>query len=229
MAESVGRSVARDYPGVDAEDISAEALTKLMDNRPKADDPSAGYVKRILQRYGATYAATQRYQRIVETSQYIYTPNEIKALLEHCYYDPAAWDVPTGKDDWLSAEIDGRSIGISLMDITVGMEKIKAEYRSALEKKFYLGEDVHHQRVTRALDSLTRAINRIVAKTGKGDGGPGSRNAMSNSKARYVTRSEAGHETNPYEEDASWKLHKLKKNAWSDPPGTHFDWNKYSN
>ncbi|WP_433332574.1 hypothetical protein [Spirillospora sp. CA-294931] len=230
MANRAGRDVARQYPGIEAEDITSEALTRFYEKLPRmADDVEVRYVYRVLERDAASYAAKVRYDYVISTSQYVYTPREVRALLKEIYFDPTAWDVPTGKDDWLSAEIQGRSIGISLMDLKVGMDRIKPEHRSILERRFFHEDDsMHRKDVTRAVDALTRVVNRIAAKTGKAQDGPGSRDAMSNSKALWVTAAEGGHETNVREQDAVHQLQKVRRQARTDPPGTHFNWATYN-
>lgn len=227
LATQVGRRVASDYPGVDAEDIASEAYVRLLEKAPKMDDPSAGYIFRVLERDAGAYAAKVRYDYVVSTSQYVYTPAEVKAILSEVYFDPSAWDVPTGKDDRLSAEISGRSLGVSLMDMREAMNRVKPEYRKTLEDKFFREEDVHHQKVSRAVDAITRSLNRIAAKTGKGDNCPGARTAMPNDTARYVTQIEMACEKNPHERDAVSKLQSERRNAGSAPPGTYYNWDKY--
>ena len=229
LANQVGRKMAREYPGVDPSDIASEALVRLAGKADKLFEKSKGYIYRVLERDAGAYAAAVRYDYVVSTSQYVYTPREIKALLSEVYFDPTAWDVPKGHDDRLSAEIDGRSIGIALMDMREAMDRIKPEYKKALEDKFFHEKDLHRQKVATAVEALTRSVNRIAVKTGYGDNCPGARKVMSNAKARYVTQAEMGHETNPYEEDALSKLQKLRKQEKSDPPGTHYNWSKYSN
>ncbi|MEU5878207.1 hypothetical protein [Spirillospora sp. NPDC047279] len=228
LANRVGRDVARQYPGLEAEDLASEALTRFQEKLPRmSDDVGVSYVYRVLERDAARYAAAVRYDYVISTSQYVYTPREVRALLKELYFDPAAWDVPTGKDDWLSAEISGRAIGISLMDLRVGMDRIKPEYRSILERRFFHEDDsMHRKDVTRAVDALTRVVNRIAAKTGKAADGLGTRDVMTNSKAMFLA--EKNLEGGGHEEDALTSLQKVRKKEKWDPPGTHFNWGKHA-
>ncbi|MEU9871129.1 hypothetical protein AB0C87_25195 [Actinomadura sp. NPDC048021] len=226
MAAQAGRKIAREYPGIEAEDIAFEALTRLYESAERLRGATKDYLYGVLESEGLKYAAKERYDYILFSSQYVYTPREIKAILEHAYYDPTARDVPTRKDDWLSAEIGPGTVGISLVDIDIAMEKIKPSYRSILERRFLHGEDVHRETVARAVESLTQVVNRLVNRKGFSNDGPGSRTALSNGKAQYVTRSESGMETNPHEVDAVRQLQKERLQERSDPPGTHFNWNK---
>lgn len=229
MARRVGRRVAAEYPGIDPEDISSEAVTRLAGKAHRLKDPSPDYVYRVLERDAVKYASEVRYDYVINTSQYIYTPREVRALLAHAYFNPECWDVPHGRDDRLSAEIDARSLGISLMDLKEAMGRIRPEHQQVLETRFGLGEDVHRQRVQRAVEALTRAVNRLAAKRGRARGheGPGARKAMLNDTAQYVTRAEMGHETNPHERDALRELERLRSHE-SAPAGTYFNWEKES-
>ena len=226
LARKVGRRVAAEYPGVDAEDIASEAVTRLMAKAHRIEDPTAGYVYRVLERDARAYAASVRYDYIVSTSQYVYTPREIKALLAEVYYNPGCWDVPSAHDDLLSGEIDIRTVGVSLMDIRAAMEQISPEHREALDRRFGAGEDVHRQRVTRAVEALTRVINRHAARvsSGRNHEGPGSRKAMSNSEAQYVTRAEMNGDRRR-EKDPIKELERIRSRDCA-PAGTYFDWNK---
>lgn len=232
MASRAGKEIARKYPGIDSEDIASEALTALMGKIDRVADMSPGYLYEVLRRDGLTYAAKQRYQYVVESNQYIYTPREVKALLEHCYYDPAAWDVPTGMDDWLSAEIDGHSIGVSLFDIKAAMERIKPTHRNVIEQRyFYDDTSIHHETVNRAVDSLVRALNRKLNGLDSDYEGPGSRQAVSNGEAVRRTSYEMSRES--YQDDALEEYHKIvaataATESFQDPPGTHYDWDKYN-
>lgn len=226
MANRAGRRVAREYPGIEAEDIAEEALTRLYERAERLRSATADHLYSVLEGEGVKYAAKERYDFILYSSQYVYTPKEVRAILEHAYYDPTARDVPTEKDDWLSADIGKGTVGVSLMDIDVAMDRIKPRERKLLKRRFYLGEEITDTKaVTRAVDSLTRVVNRLVYQKGFSDDGPGSRRAMSNGKSQYVTRAESGMEMNPREVDAVRQLQKERLQERSDPPGTWFNWN----
>lgn len=229
LATKVGRSVARDYPGVDAEDIASEALTRLMTDGIKESDPTPDYVFAVLNRHGRAYAAKERYDFIIGTAQYVYTPREIRALMETCYFDPNAWTAPTGKEDYLSAEIGGNSIVCSLIDIKTAMGNIKPAYKRVIERRFYEGDDsMHRKDVTRAIDALTRSVNRIVSRHGYAAEGLGSREVMSNDRAVNVTRSTLYDDTRDYQEDALDVLQRERSYERSHPPGTFYNWTKYA-
>src|SRR5438445_10421584 len=103
MAESIGRSVAREYPGLDAEDLSSEALVVLMEKSNLLVGKEAGYVHTVLLEAATSYAAKERYEYMLGTSSYVYRPVEVRAILQEVYWNPAEWDVPSSKADLLSA------------------------------------------------------------------------------------------------------------------------------
>lgn len=232
LASRAGREVARKYPSIQAEDIASEALVRVYGRAARLSAYKPRYLYEVLRREGLRYAAQERYRYIVGTSQYIYTPREVRALLEHYYYDPSMWEVPTGRDDWLSAEIDGQSIGVSLMDIQVALEKLRPDEQAIIEERYHRGgvnTSSKRKRLERAIDALTRALNRKVNASADHEG-PGSRRAASNYEAqgRRAYKEGAG----GYERDAVDEYHDIRvatDSVTQNPPGTFFDWNKYTN
>ena len=229
MADQVARKVAQEYPGIEAEDIASEALTRLYESAERLCHANKDHLYKVLEGEGVSYAAKERYDYILFSSQYVYTPREIKAILKHVYYDESARDVPTQRDDWLSADIGPGVVGISIFDVDEAMDRIKPEHRKLLERRYRDGEDIKDRKaVARAIDHLTRAINRRMYRKGYSEEGPGSRKAVSNREARHVTVAEGSFET-PRETDALNTLQNERLQERSDPPGTHFNWNKYDN
>src|SRR5689334_22674890 len=99
IAATVGRRTAREIPGLEAEDITAEAVTRLVAKADKLGDPEPGYIYRVLERDAHQYASKERYDYLIGTSEYLYRPREVTALLKEAYWDPTMWDVPSAKDD----------------------------------------------------------------------------------------------------------------------------------
>lgn len=185
MAEAIGRSVAREYPGVEAEDLSSEALVVLMEKYPLLVGKDAGYIHRVLMEAATSHAAKERYEYMLGTSAYIYRPSEVRALLKEVYWSPDLWEVPSGKDDYLSATVSADTVFVSVLDIQQAWSSLKRAYTDVLTRVFRDGhEPGHSQEVTRAIDALTRQLNWRV---NRGRDHEGSRTAMSNARAQYVT------------------------------------------
>ncbi|MFC9974326.1 hypothetical protein ACFVH6_25825 [Spirillospora sp. NPDC127200] len=223
MAAKVGRRIARDYPGVEADDIASAALLALaerVDILPA--DHGAGYVYKLLEKAGRTHAAQERYERVIGTSQYIYTPQEVRALLQEAYYDPSAWDTPSRKDDWLSAEISEGTVGISLMDIKSAMDRISPQQREVLNARFGRGEEISERyKVARAIDALTRCLNYI---TNHYNAKPRQK-PVSTARAQHLTDAGSHHEGRA-KADALTEYQRLQNTTASAPAGTYFDWDQ---
>lgn len=221
MAEQVSRKVHRDYPSVEAAEIKSEALIHIAETELKA--PTPGKVYHIMAKAAYIYAAKERYRQMLETSQYIYLPVEVRALLT-AYWDPDKWDVPSARDDYLYAAVEGRTVAVSLMDIKVSMERLKGNHRKALERKFRDDQDVHTQTVYNAVQALTRELNRGVVDKTKNHNGPGARRAITNDRGQHFVRLDT--EVSD-EKDAVSKTQTIYRSSPSKPAGTFYDWDKY--
>lgn len=184
MAESIGRSVAREYPGIDAEDLSSEALVVLMEKADRLKGKDGGYIHTVLMEAATSYAAKERYQYMVGTSSYVYRPSEVRALLAGAYWRPDSWDVPSSKDDHLSASISKDTIFVSVLDIQAAWTRLSRNHADTLTRVFRDGHDPDYRvDVTRAIDALTRALNWRVNRPSDYEG----RKVMSNGEAQYMT------------------------------------------
>jgi DNA-directed RNA polymerase specialized sigma24 family protein len=225
LADRVGRRVANEFPGLEAEDIASEALVRLAERAEKLPTDDEGYVYRVLYREAVRYAAKERYDHMMGTATFVYTPREVRALLQEAYFDPAAWDVPTAKDDYLTATVTKDTLGVSLMDLHEAWKKLKASYREILLRRFRDDEEVKDTKaVTRAVEALTWNINRRVNRSGYAHEGPGTRQVMSNAEARYVTHMEAGCDFETFQKDAVHELDALRTKEPLAPAGTYYDW-----
>lgn len=222
MAKEVSWAVHRKSPGVEQADIESAILLEIVEVCADMRDPSAGRVEAILRKAATIYAAKERYRMMLETSQYIYTSKEVRALLK-TYWDPMSWDVPTGRDDYLQAEVERRVAGVSLIDLQSCMDGLKVNHRRNLERKFRDNQEVDTQLVYRAVDALVRALNRNVVQKTKDHNGPGARRAMTNARAQHLTEELGGEQ----ERDALDKVQAIYKRSPSKPAGTYFDWDKY--
>lgn len=221
LAEKVGRKVHRDYPSVERSEIVAEALIYIAETELKA--PTAGKVFSVMEKAAYVYAAKERYRAMLETSQYIYLPVEVRALLR-AYWNPDNWEVPTARDDYLYAAVQQRTVSVSLMDIKAALTRLKPNHLKALERKFRDGQDVHRQLVKNAVDALTVALNRGVVNKAKSHDGPGARKPVSSVQGQHFVRLDT--EVSD-ERDSLAKAQTLYKSSPSKPAGTFFDWQKY--
>jgi len=190
MARRAGESVARTFPGMDAEDLSSEALTAIMENAWSVKGKDRDYIYKALEAAAERFALKARYDYMLATSTYVYRPAEVRALLKEFYWNQDEWDVPSGPDDRLSASISKDTVFVSVMDIQAAWKTLSSNHIDVLIRVFRDGdESVHSQYVTRAVDALTRALNWQVNRPATDHKGPGARKAMSNSQARHLTGS----------------------------------------
>lgn len=222
LAEKVGRKVHRKYPVVERQEIVGEALAKLAEVKDKLEAPTKGHLFRVLERAAFRYAAEERYRMMLESSQYIYTSSEVRSLLRR-YWDPNEWDVPTARDDYLTADIAGNVVTVSLVDIQVCLEDLKPNYKRDLERKFRDDHPVDSKMVQRAVDALTKALNRQFVQKTRDHEGPGARRAISNARAQAITEDIGGQP----ERDALDKAQAIYKHSPSKPGGTFYNWNRY--
>lgn len=229
LARKVGVRVARDFPGTEADDITAAALTELAAKAKslRTDDP--GYIYKVLEGDAIQYATKERYDYMLLTAQYIYTPREVRALLTEAFFDPTMWDTPSAKDDRLSAAVSGRTIVASLLDIKDALAKVPARHREAILTYFRDGEQTaNRMQVTRAVDSLTRFMNRALNLPIKDGEGPGTRRAMSNAEGQAAATNDMERSSDPFRRDAVNNYQSIREYEPSAPAGTHFNWAKYA-
>jgi hypothetical protein len=189
MATRVGQQLARGYAGIDPEDITGAILVHVAEKAPRMKSEDEDYVYRAMRMAGIQYAAKERYDYIINSSQYVYTPSEVRALLKEAYYVEDMWTTPSAHDDRLSATVSKETVVVSLLDIKTAMDLVSAAHRDVLENVFGRKEEpVNKMQVTRAVDDLTRQLNRHVNRPISDHEGPGASRVINNAHAQYVTR-----------------------------------------
>lgn len=233
MAERVGRITARDSGGlVEADDAAAEVLANVADWADQLKDKGPGYLYTAMKRSANKYAAKLRYERMVSSSAYLYTPREVRALLSEAFFDPDAWDTPSAKDDFLTASISKGTIGVSLMDLKTAFLELSEKQRLQLWRRFAEGQDTDGSpavAVSRAIAALTRRMNTAANRVDMNHQGPGSpgRSRMSAEQGQkaaegdYAVRGGAASQV-----DAQASLTRLRNGEPNKPAGTYFNWNK---
>jgi hypothetical protein len=191
-AKRIGWQISKNYPGVEAEDITGEILEHLVSVAGRLTSTEDDYLDRVMRRAGASYAAKERYEYIVRTSQYVYTPREVRALLRDAYYIPEMWKVPTAKDEHLSAAVSGDTVIVSLLDVEIALTKVTARQREVIHRAFYFRNelsDAERKQLQRAIDAVTKQLNLHINRDDDSDV-PGSRKVITNANARYVTENQ---------------------------------------
>lgn len=212
------------------DDVRQAALEGLYEVWPKLTIRTPGYVYRVLERAAARWAAKERYDVQLSTAQYVYTAREVRALLEEAYFLPDAWTAPTAKDTPDATWIETGTVAISLFDLRTAIHKLSDRYRELILRSFVHKEELEpadRRALNRAIQQLTRSLNlRVFGR----DRVQEPRTAMSNGHAHWYTSAELG-QAEPrdrHEKDALSQLQAERSAERSDPPGTHFNWNRHA-
>lgn len=184
LAQRVGRQYAAQWPGIEAEDISQEVLTGLVE-RPEVlkDYPaSIRLVRAAMGRLAGAYCSHERYAYTVMSARWLYTPAEVRSLLENGYFDDSLREtlVPIGPDD-RTRLIVFENVCVALWDIDAAMERMEPADRLRIGMRFRDGQDyptdAARKATDRAVDRLTQLLNEHINKPSEDHDGPGARRA----------------------------------------------------
>jgi len=184
LAKRVGKKYAAKYPGIDAEDISQEVLVKLVEHPDilRAFPENIAVVTALMGKLAAGYASMERYDYTVRSAKYLYTPDEVRALLEHAYWDESLREtsVPTGPDD-RTALVVWQNVCVALWDLDAAFTALNPADAFRLQSRYWMGNefptDAAKKACYRAVDTLTRYLNERVNRSTVDHDGPGSRKA----------------------------------------------------
>ncbi|WP_343955640.1 hypothetical protein [Nonomuraea longicatena] len=203
-AESVGQKVARDWPFLDAEDITQhvllEACTRAYDYNAMEPDELWSF----LTRKAVAYCARERNDYVYRTARYLYTPEEVRVLLAIAVESVGVvFDAPT--EDGYVAAPDRGNICVSLWDLSQALDGIPDRWRRILMRRAECeGYDAEQRRkataygwkplseseqrtARRATERLAEVLNRVVNRAPGDHDGPGARKAISNARAQAIT------------------------------------------
>ena len=192
LAQSIGRGLSRDFPGVDAEDIAQEILLNVLKSPGLFDRVTDSTARRkVLRNIGFRYALGERHAYIINTGQYIYTPSEVRGLLEVFFLDRSDLNPPTREVPAVRVEAGG--IVVALWDMDYAWSQVTDDERTTLARRYRDGvkpdnASTERKAVDRAIDSLTRWLNIKVSSQGnRNHDGPGARSSMTNAAAQSIT------------------------------------------
>jgi hypothetical protein len=191
LAKNVARGIALDFPGIDAEDIAQEILLKALENPKSVDGLDGGSMRRVFRKIGTMYAAEERYAYTVNSAQYIYTPSEVRGLLEVFFMDRSELNPPTREVPNVSIRAGG--IVVALWDMDFAWQRINDDERNVLARRYRDDEEgltpTERKQVSRATDALTRWLNiKVTTPVDRlTHSGPGARTATTNAAAQSIT------------------------------------------
>lgn len=189
----VSRSLARSNPGMDTEDISQQIWLVLFDRTPGQfavlTDAEPDFVGQVIYRAGHDYCATERYYYTFHSAEYVYTPDDVRTLLGEAFFNPVAWETTPLKEKEISITSGG--LCIPLMDIRTAFNALDSDDQKVVRERYEFGipgDATERSRVMRAVDRMTRTINRNIVLGKKEHEGIGSRTATTNAAALASTK-----------------------------------------
>lgn len=173
--DSAARIIAHEWPGIiDADDARQEIWVKLLGSASYIDDltaMSATQRLRALALIGHQVAARYRSDYDRFSGNFLYSTREVRELLE--------LDALRSQGDAFQADH---------LDVRNAYRELSSNHTEILSQRYLNGQAVSDTKaLTRAVDALTRAMNRRVRERADVHDGPGSRRVMSNATSQALT------------------------------------------
>lgn len=191
LIEPLSRSVARSYPGVDADDIYQELCLFVLQHGNSLDVENEAGCRHILGRTAHIYAGQERSASLTATCQYNYRPQDVRKILETALNDDReAWPHCHVPED--AKSLKGSAAIEVTLDIRMAMEELPYADACALLSRYRDGEvpdptSAERKRLDRAVDRLCEALNGFSAERLRrmhARGFPGARRVISNAQAQ---------------------------------------------
>ncbi|WP_433224448.1 hypothetical protein [Microtetraspora malaysiensis] len=194
VAGSVGRNVARNWPMMEAEDITQHVLTCVWERPREYEGLEGGALYASLKRDAVAWCVKERADYVTSTARYVYTPAEVRELVAILGEgNGSQWSNPPTRDGYVAAP-DAGNIAVSVWDLDQALAELPTPYAEAIARKCVGDNLSESDRRTyyRAVDRLTAVLNRVVNRSTREHDGPGSRRAMSNARAAAITHDQWG-------------------------------------
>lgn len=193
LIEPMSYSVARSYPGVEADDIYQELALFVLQHGQGLDVENEPGCRYILGRVAQMYAGGERAAMLHATSQYNYRPEDVRKILETALNDDrAAWPHCHVPDD--AKSIKGSAALEVALDIRMALEELDYEDYQVIVGRYR--DDIvpeptsaERKRLDKAVERLCEALNGFSAERLRAmstRGFPGARRAMSNAQSQAV-------------------------------------------
>jgi hypothetical protein len=204
VGASIGKKFARQYPALSADDISSEVMAIALANwhnyaKPLSKAADYGKSEAEVLRYQLSlkareFCGKQSYRYMIENPHsLVYTPKEVRALLKEIYYDPEAYATP-GRDDEMGVAVEAKSFWVNLADLNEALTRVPDKVHDTILAAFGpedLGlDEPHPMAVSRAVDEVTKELNRHLNRGRTSNEGPGSRRALTNSTSQSIISEE---------------------------------------
>jgi len=157
LFNDVARRTARAWPGFEVEDLEQHIWVELL---PKwgsltGDDR---LMKAAAERVARVHCIKERYDFMMASSEYVYTPQEVRALFRECFFDEGAREALPDHHDTVYAG----GVACGIWDLDAVYEKLTDSQRSVIEGRYLFGvtlTDAEEKRLSRAIEAATRQLN----------------------------------------------------------------------
>lgn len=186
MFEKIAKSVARDQPTVEWEDLSQEMMIVVL-TKEDIPGPEEATAYNFFFKVAKMYASKMRAQHLTISPQYHYRQSDVRKILESSFYY-SEWQNGYVPEDDPSEYRHSDSI-IARADVAWAIELLDAEAQNIILGRFRDGiipaqATPEYRKLDRALRKLTDIINSY--KRPNPTDGPGSRRAISNVHAKFL-------------------------------------------
>ncbi|GGP72222.1 hypothetical protein [Streptomyces melanogenes] len=172
-ARKAAAKLHRENSYCEADDIEQYILLKYWECKTRFDsyEPRALYT--VFQGIGVEHCKAERLHYTYNTAAWIYTPKEVRNVLQHAYYREEAREIiPNRKDDLMRVANDPTSIALSIWDIDEAMGRLSDAHQAAIERAFLHEEkpshgSAEHKQLQRAIDRLTERLNSKTDQRGR--------------------------------------------------------------
>lgn len=180
LVAKISKTVARDFPGVDADDLSQHLFLTIIEHRKNFKSPDHAGVTNALWRIAKGYALRLRSEALHLSPQYAYRPSDVRKILEHTF----------NKEEWYDTHVPEDAVSIKdsadeldlQSDIKWAWSQLDLRERRLIFERYALKEelgDADRRKFNRAIEKLVDVVNTFPRP-----GHP--RRAMSNSRAQHV-------------------------------------------
>lgn len=165
LFNQIARRTAREWPGFDPDDLEQHIWVTLL---PKwgslvGDD---ALMRAAANRVARAHCIKERYDFMIGTSEYVYTPVEVRALFRECFFDSGAREVLPEHGDTVYAG----GVACGIWDLDAVYERLSDGQRSVIEQRYLMGltlDDAAEKRLSRAIEHATRALNWRTESRGR--------------------------------------------------------------
>ncbi|MGV9693354.1 hypothetical protein ACWDUX_30090 [Streptomyces sp. NPDC003444] len=172
LAQKVAREVASKWPIVEVEDVKQEIMLHALEEQknltPIQDNEEL--LRRVFWTSGRRYAAKERAHLDLMDNEYYYVPNEVRTALRSFLYTDEEIGARMGQRDDLTRCVISDNILTARLDTQRALPRLSEDYQELITRQYIYGlparDDAERRRGYRAVDALTRQMNRTI-RTGK--------------------------------------------------------------